>query len=84
MEVNAKNAGLAGGILWAVAIFLTTLISIWTGWAEGFLVLMGGVYPGYSVSYLGSIIGLVYGFLDGFIGFWLLAWLYNKLESRST
>ena len=82
MEVNAKNAGLAMGILWAVCLFVVTLISIWTGWAEGFLTLMGGVYPGYSIGYLGAVIGAVYGFVDGFVGMWLLAWLYNKLEAR--
>jgi prepilin signal peptidase PulO-like enzyme (type II secretory pathway) len=82
--INAKNLGLAGGILWTVVIFLTTLISMWTGWASEFLNLMSGVYPGFNVSYLGAVIGAVWGFLDGFIGFWLLAWLYNKLEEKNS
>ena len=77
--ISAKNLGLAGGILWAVCIFVSTLLSVWTGWASGFFTLMAGVYPGYSVSYLGSVVGAVYGFVDGFVGLWLLAWIYNKL-----
>jgi len=81
--INAKNAALAGGILWGVCMPIVTLISLWTGWANGFLTLISGVYPGYSVSYLGVLIGAIYGFLDGFIGVWLFAWIYNKLEARA-
>jgi hypothetical protein len=82
MEVNAKNAGLAGGILWGIVMLLSTLISLWTGWAGSFLVVMSSVYPGYAVTYVGAVVGALYGFLDAFVGLFLLAWIYNKLESR--
>ncbi len=80
--INAKNFGLAAGILWGVGLFLMTLISIWTGYAADLLNLIEIGYWGYSISYVGAVIGLVYGFLDGFIGIYIFAWLYNWLENR--
>lgn len=78
--LDAKRLGFAGGVLWAVSMWFVTLLCVWTGYAELFLQAMTGVYPGYSISYVGSIVGLIYGFIDGFIGFYLLAWLYNKIK----
>ena len=77
--LQPKKLGLAGGILWGLCMFLTTLISMSTGYAKGWLLLMKGIYPGYTISGWGSLAGFVYGFLDVFIGLFLLGWLYNKL-----
>lgn len=78
--LSAKRLGLAGGILWGVAMFLMTLANIFFGYGGLWLGLMANVYPGYDVSYFGSLVGLVYGFVDGFVGLYLLAWLYNKIS----
>jgi hypothetical protein len=82
MTLNPKNFGLAGGILWGLCMLVITLISVETGYAAGFLNMMASIYPGYSISLLGSVIGLVYGFIDGFIGLYIFAWLYNWLEKK--
>lgn len=80
--LDVKNFGLAAGILWGVSLFILTHISLSTGYAEGFLNLMVGVYPGYELSTSGSVAGLLFGFLDGFIGCVIFAWLYNWLCTR--
>ena len=77
--LNARRLGLAGGILWGLSMFVCTLISLYTGYGTAWLNLMADIYPGYTISLIGSVIGLAYGFADAFIGFFLLAWLYNKL-----
>ena len=78
-----KNAlGLAGGILWGAVCFLTTLISVYTGYADAFLGMLSTIYPGYTISLMGSFVGLVYGFIDGFIGLYLLALLYTYFEKK--
>lgn len=77
MKLNAWGLGLAGGILWAAALFITTWISLFTGYASLWLTVMMDMYPGFDISVPGSFIGLAYGFIDGFIGLFLLAWLYN-------
>jgi len=82
MTLNAKNFALAGGILWGAAMLILTLISVATGYGDAFLTLIATVYPGYSISVVGSILGLVYGFIDAFIGLYIFAWLYNWLEKR--
>jgi len=80
--LNAKNLGLAGGILWGLCMFICTWLAVSTGYALAFMNSLMSLYPGYTVTALGSVIGLVYGFIDGFVGLWLLAWLYNKLEKK--
>ncbi|MBS0652359.1 MAG: bacteriophage holin [Verrucomicrobia bacterium] len=77
--LKAKELGIAGGIIWGLCMFVTTILSMYTGYAKEFLNIMGGIYPGYTISGFGSLLGLVYGFFDAGIGFFLLAWLYNKL-----
>lgn len=78
MEINAKSLALSGGVIWGMALFLITLLSLATGYASMFLGLIADIYPGYSISILGSFIGLIYGFVDAYLGFYILAWLYNK------
>lgn len=78
--LDPKKLGVAGGILWGLCMFITTIISIYSGYAEDFLNMMASIYPGYSISGFGSIVGLIYGFFDAFVGLFLLAWLYNKLK----
>lgn len=82
MQINSKCLGLAGGILWGLCMFGTTLISSATGYASGFMEMMAGIYPGYWVGVGGAFVGLVYGFLDGFIGLFVFAVLYNFLEKK--
>ena len=82
MALNAKSFALTGGILWGLCMLITTILSVTTGYGTALLELMGSLYPGYSISWLGSIIGLVYGFIDGFIGLYIFAWLYNKLNKE--
>lgn len=79
--LNAKNLGLAAGILCGVSMFVFTLIAMSTGYGDAWLKLMSSVYPGYTISFMGSILGLVYGFVDGFVGLFLFGWLYNRLNA---
>lgn len=73
-----KRFGLAGGVFWGISLFILTIISYYTGYANHWLSNFMGIYPGYSISLLGSLLGLVYGFIDGFLAFFVIAWLYNK------
>jgi len=79
MPLNAKNLGLSIGILWSIMLFLMTVLSILTGYADGLLRIVASLYPGYGISWPGAVIGLVYGFIDGFICGYLIAWLYNRV-----
>ena len=78
MKMNPKAFGMATGILWGLAMFLMTIINPMNGYASDFLIVMAGIYPGFSLTYFGAVIGAIYGFVDGFVGGWFFAWLYNK------
>jgi hypothetical protein len=79
MKLKPLALGIAGGIFWGGCVFLTTLLSYYTGYARAFLeALPGSFYPGYSITIGGSFIGLAYGLVDGFITGLIFGWLYNK------
>ena len=77
--LSPVRLGTAGGILWGLCLFLCTVLSIYTGYGQHWLAMMADVYPGFTITWMGSIAGLIYGFIDGFLFFFLLGWLYNKL-----
>lgn len=81
MRLNLKALSFSFGIVWAGAVFLTTLLSVPTGYGRGFLELLSSIYPGYSVTWAGSVIGLVYAFVDGFICALIFGVIYNAFAS---
>lgn len=79
MKFDTKRFAITGGIVWAICLFVTTVASVYTGFARPFLNGVGSIYPGYSISLGGSVVGLVYGFFDVFIGVYIFAWIYRML-----
>ena len=78
-RLNIKAFALTCGIFWSALLFLLTW---WLLVLEGSGAppnLLTRIYPGYSISPLGSLMGLVWGFVDGLICGLIFAWLYNKL-----
>jgi hypothetical protein len=82
MRLNLKALSLTCGILWAVVLFLLTLISLGTGYAEAFLRVVASIYPGYSVSGVGVLLALIYGFVDGAVGALIFGWVYNLFVGK--
>lgn len=82
MRLNLKALALSCGILWALCLFLVTLISLVTGYADALLEVVASIYPGYSVSAVGLILGLIYGFVDGAIAALIFGWVYNLFVGK--
>ncbi len=81
--VDAKRFGLALGLLAGLCMLVLTWAALLLGgYGTEILNLMASIYPGYTITWVGSIIGLVYGFIDGFIGGYIFVYLYNWLEKR--
>jgi hypothetical protein len=64
-------------------LFITTLFSVYTGYARLFLDGIASIYPGYSITLIGSVNGLVYGFIDVFVGVYIFAWVYKQLKNKA-
>lgn len=80
MRLKPLALGITAGILWGGCIFLTTLLSHYSGYGQTFLeFLPQSIYPGYSITLVGSFVGLLYGFVDGFVCGLIFGWLYNKV-----
>jgi len=83
MKLRPVALGVALGSVWGVSLFITTWISYYTGYGRLFLeVLAQSIYPGYTITPLGSFLGLSYGFADGFVSAALMGYIYNKLVKR--
>lgn len=82
-ELKALKFGLAGGIVTAICIFVSTLAVLIVGGGYGaeYMAVLESIYGfiGYKVSVLGAFSGAIYGFIDGFILTWIFALVYNKL-----
>ena len=80
MKLRPVALGVALGSVWGVSLFITTWISYYTGYGRLFLeVLAQSIYPGYTITPLGSFLGLLYGFADGFVSAALIGYIYNKV-----
>lgn len=82
--LNPLAAALAMGSLWALSLFIMTLISVQMGFMGNFLHMFEDIYPWYTVSGTGALFGLVWGFLDGFIGAYILVYVYNFFVKKLT
>jgi len=83
MKLNIKAFALACGILWGLGLFGLTWWLIALEGITNEVTMIGRLYPGYTISPIGSLLGLLYGFIDAFIGGAILAWLYNRIAGRS-
>lgn len=79
MKLHAVKLGLSLGIVWAVAMVMLSFMTMWWGWGDSVVDVMGSLYIGYSATPLGALIGLGWAFCDAFIGGFVIAWLYNKM-----
>jgi hypothetical protein len=85
MRLKPVALGIAIGAVWGVSLFITTWISYYTGYGKLFLeVLAQSIYPGYTITPLGSFLGLLYGFLDGLIGGSVIGWIYNRIAKHDS
>lgn len=82
MKLNIKAFATACALLWGFGLFaLTWWIMVFNG-ATGEVTMIGKIYPGFSISPVGSVIGLGWALVDGFVGGFVFAWLYNILCGR--
>jgi hypothetical protein len=82
MKLNVKSFALSIGLLWGFGLLFITWWIIFFDGASGATTLIGKVYRGYSISFIGSIIGFIWAFIDGTIGGAIFAWLYNTISVR--
>jgi len=84
MKIKPLALGLSLGIVWGFALFVTTWLCYFTGYGKLLLeALAASIYPGYSISPLGSVLGFVYGFIDLTIAGTLVGWIYNKFAGHA-
>ena len=78
--INPLVAGIAGGVIGAIVVFLTTITAVlgYSKAAEWLEKSVWGKY-GYRVSLVGSVWGAILGFIYGFIIWWVFSLIYNGL-----
>ena len=84
MKLNIKSFSITCGLFFGLGLFLLTWWIIMIEGASGEPTLIGKVYRGYSISFIGSCIGFLWAFVDGIVGGAIFAWIYNKLSTKFT
>ena len=82
MLFNVRAFALTFALWWGVAVFLGTWWVIFRDLENSGMGFLIGLYPGYSVTAMGSLIGLFWGLVDGFVGGMIFAWLYNFIVAK--
>ena len=79
LKLNAKIQGITAGVSAGLLVFLATnWLLIKGGDVVGpHLALLGQVFIGYEVSFVGSLIGFAYAFVTGFVVGYGVAKMYN-------
>ena len=80
MKLNIRAFALTCGLLWGLGVFAMTWLVIGLKLNPDALSLIK-LYPGYTVTPIGSLIGMLWGFADALIGGAIVVWLYNKLNN---
>ena len=77
--INPINAGLAGGIIGAFIIFLSTLTAVLGHSKAAHFFADKSVWKkyGYRVTWIGSVVGAIIGFVYGFLIWCFFAVIYN-------
>lgn len=80
-RLDAKVTGLVAGLVAGLGLFLVTNWLILKGGevVGPHLALLGQVFIGYRVTFVGSLIGFGYAFVSGFCLGYLVAVIYNRL-----
>lgn len=77
MRLSAKADALAVGVLVAIAVLVTTLVSMAYGSGRT-LGALAIIMPGYTpLSVAGAVVGSIWGLVYGALAGWLHAVLYN-------
>ena len=81
LELNARNLGLAAGIIWGLVCLIMAFVSQ-TGYGLGLVHGLSSIYIGYQPGLVGAILGAIYGFIDGFIFGFVTAAVYNYFGKK--
>jgi hypothetical protein len=79
MRLDVKAFAITAAVIWGAGLFLATWWMMISQGATGEATLIGKLYPGYSVSPLGSLIGLLWAVPAGAHGGGACGWLNNRL-----
>jgi len=82
MKLDVKAFALTCGLMWGIGLLLITWwVILWDG-PNHTVTLIGRVYRGYDLTWLGSFIGAGWALVDGAVGGAIFAWLYNTLRGK--
>lgn len=86
LRLNSQVLGLVLGAVGALVIFAATNWLVLKGGdvVGPHLSLLGQIFIGYSVTFLGSLIGAFYAFVVGYLSGLLVGWIYNAIVSLKT
>ncbi|MBT4462245.1 MAG: hypothetical protein HOI56_04540 [Gammaproteobacteria bacterium] len=78
--INVRALALTTGIFGALTMFFLAWWLILIGDTQGPQIIFERIYPGFTITPMGSLIGAFWGFIDWGIAGAIFAWIYNWLN----
>ena len=82
MKLNIKAFALTCELIWGLGLFCLAWWLIILENGNPAPCLLNRMYPGYTMTPIGSVIGLIWGFIDAGIGGLFFAWIYNLMVEK--
>lgn len=82
MRLNVKAFALTASVMAGILSLILNILSVLTGFAAEFFLLIAPFHPGYSHTLLGALISTFWMFLYGYIFGAVFALIYNSITKE--
>ena len=79
-KLSVCNLSVTLGVVWGFSLLFLAYLAMWLHVGEPVVDLLGTLYVGYKMSYMGGLLGFAWGFADGFILGLMISLVYNFLR----
>ena len=79
LKLNVLKLALSAAIVSAISMALLPVYGLYLGGGLRAISIMGGVFPGYTVSWQGAGLGAVWGFVSCFVYMGVFALVYKVM-----
>ncbi len=78
-DLTPFEIGLLAGLIWAIVLIVWALVSMTSGEASQWLVLVAYIYEGFDFSTGGLLKGAAWAFADGFVSAYVISYVIQLL-----
>lgn len=85
MKLSIKGLAMAGGLTWAIGVFVGGLVAFSApDWGIQYMQLLGAIFPGVEELTMSALlVATTYALVEGAAGCAVFAWIYNRFAGAA-